>query len=143
MLVYSFAKNAVSNKGMYVLLNVQSSKLLRNEVHNGVGSNRWGIKYFEYKSYLNVIVVVPYLDKGHWSPYILKEEHTIHCDYILGFHVNQASKEFTHNVHIAWALSRGLNDGDANFDNVCECGYVHSHNICSKGLLGMWPPSCI
>jgi hypothetical protein len=71
MLVYSFAMNVVSNKGMYILLNAQASKILQNEVHNGGGSNRWGMKYFKHKSNLNNIVVVPYLEKGHWSPYIL------------------------------------------------------------------------
>jgi hypothetical protein len=31
MLVYSFTKNVVSNKGMYILLNAQVFKLLQNE----------------------------------------------------------------------------------------------------------------
>jgi hypothetical protein len=31
MLVHTFAQNVASNKGMYLLLNVQASKLLKNE----------------------------------------------------------------------------------------------------------------
>jgi len=40
---------------------------------------------------------------------------TIHCDFIPGFHNNRSSKEFAQNVRIAWALSRGLNEDDADF----------------------------
>jgi hypothetical protein len=60
-------------------------------------------------------MVVPYLDKDHWSLYILEEEQTIHCGFIFGFHNKTTSKEFAHNVHIAWALSRGLNENDTKF----------------------------
>ncbi len=56
-----------------------------------------------------------YLDKDHWSLYILMEEQTIHCDFIPRFHNNTTSKEFAHNVHIAWALSKGLNEDDTKF----------------------------
>jgi hypothetical protein len=58
---------------------------------------------------------VPYLDKDHWSLYILEEEQTIHYDYILGFHSNTTYKEFAHNVHTTWALSRGLYEDDTKF----------------------------
>jgi hypothetical protein len=60
-------------------------------------------------------MVVPCLDEDHWSLYILEEEQTIHYDFILGFHNNTTSKEFAHNVCIAWALSRGLNEDDTKF----------------------------
>jgi len=76
---------------------------------------RWGKKYFKHNSSFNNIAVVPYLDKDHWSLYILEEEQTIHCDYILGFHSNTTYKEFAHNVCIAWALSRGLYEDDTKF----------------------------
>jgi hypothetical protein len=74
-----------------------------------------GEKYFKHSSTFNNTVVVPYLDKDHWSLYILEEEQTIHCDSIIRFHNNTTSKEFAHNVHIAWALFRGLNEDDTNF----------------------------
>jgi len=60
-------------------------------------------------------MVVPYLDKNHWTLYILEEGCTIHCDSILGYHNSRPSKEFVQNVHIAWALSKGLNEDDAYF----------------------------
>jgi hypothetical protein len=60
-------------------------------------------------------MVVPYLDKDHWSLYILEEEQTIHYDYILRFHSNTTYKEFAHNAHIAWALFRGLYEDDTKF----------------------------
>jgi hypothetical protein len=60
-------------------------------------------------------MVVPYLDKNHWSLYILEEECTIHCGFILGYHNSKPSKEFAQNVHIAWALSKGLNEVDTYF----------------------------
>ncbi len=74
-----------------------------------------GTKYFKHSSTFNNTVVVPYLDKDHWSLYILEEEQTIHYDSILRFHNNTRSKEFAHNVHIAWALSKGLNEDDIKF----------------------------
>jgi len=40
---------------------------------------------------------------------------TIHCDFIPRFHNNRPSKEFAQNVRIAWALSKGLNEDDADF----------------------------
>ncbi len=48
-------------------------------------------------------------------PIHLEEGYTIHCDFILGYHNSKPSKEFAQNVRIAWALSRGLNENDANF----------------------------
>jgi hypothetical protein len=101
--------------GMYLLLNAQASRLLKNEAYNGGGTMRWGKKYFKHSSTFNNIMVVPYLDKDHWSLYILEEEQTIHCGFIFGFHNKTTSKEFAHNVHIAWALSRGLNENDTKF----------------------------
>jgi len=74
-----------------------------------------GGKYFKHSSTFNNTVVVLYLDKDHWSLYILEEEQTIHCDSIIEFHNNTTSKKFAHNVCIAWALSRGLNEDDTNF----------------------------
>jgi hypothetical protein len=60
-------------------------------------------------------MVVPYLDKDHWSIYILEEEQTINCDFIPWLHNNTTSKELTHNVCIAWVLSKGLNEDDTKF----------------------------
>jgi succinate dehydrogenase flavin-adding protein (antitoxin of CptAB toxin-antitoxin module) len=74
-----------------------------------------GTKYFKHGSFLNNIVVMPYLDKNYWSLYIMEKGCTIHCDFIPGFHNNRLSKEFGQNVRIAWALSRGLNEDDADF----------------------------
>jgi hypothetical protein len=59
-------------------------------------------------------MVVPYLDKNHWSLYIMEEGCTICCDFIPWFHNNRLSKEFAQNVCIAWALSRALNE-DVDF----------------------------
>jgi hypothetical protein len=115
MLVHTFALNVASNKGMYLVLNAQASRLLKNEAQNGGRTMRWEKKYFKHNSTFNNTVVVPYFDKDHWSLYILKEEQTIHCDYILRFHNNTTSKDFAHNVRIAWALSRGLNEDDTKF----------------------------
>ncbi len=56
--------------------------------------------------------------------------------------LSQGSKEFAHNVCIVWALSRGLNEDDANFATFCGCQYHHSQGICSKEFMGMWPPCC-
>jgi hypothetical protein len=75
----------------------------------------WGKKYFKHSSTFNNTVVVPCLDKDHWSLYILEEEQTIQCDSILKFHKNTTSKEFAHNVSIAWALFKGLNEDDTKF----------------------------
>jgi hypothetical protein len=121
MLVHTFAQNVASNMGMYLLLNVQASRLLKNEAHNGRRTMQWGNFYLKHNSTFNNTVVVPYLDKDHWSLYILEEEQTIQCDFIPGFHNNTTSKKFAHNVRIAWALSRGLNEDDtklATFMNV-------------------------
>ncbi len=52
---------------MYLLLNAQAFKVLQDEVHNGGGTQWWGTKYFKHSSNLKNIVVVPYLDKDHWS----------------------------------------------------------------------------
>jgi hypothetical protein len=114
MLVHTLAKNVVSNKCRYILLNAQASKLLKIELLNRGGTKRWGTKYFKLGSLLNNIVVIPYLDKIHWSLYTMEEGCTIHCDSIPRFHNDILSKEFAQNVHITCALSRGLND-DANF----------------------------
>jgi hypothetical protein len=60
-------------------------------------------------------VVVPYLDKEHWSFYIHEEKQCIHYNFVPWFHNDVAFKEFSCNVHIVWALSRGLDEDDANF----------------------------
>ncbi len=83
-----------------------------------------GKKYFKHSSCFNNTMVVPYLDKDHWSLYILEEEQTIYYDYILGFHNNTTYKEFAHNVHIAWALSRGLYENDTKFPTVLNVDIV-------------------
>jgi hypothetical protein len=94
---------------MYLLLNTQASKVLQNEVQNG-----GGIKYFKHSSNLRNTMVVPYLDKDHWSLYIHEEKPftTIH---VVGFHNDVAFKEFACNVRIAWALLSNLNEDDAKF----------------------------
>ncbi len=60
-------------------------------------------------------MVVPYLDKNHWSLYIMEEGHTIHCDFIPWFHNRKSPKEFAQNVHITWALSKGSNEDNVDF----------------------------
>jgi len=98
-----------------------------------------GTKYFKYGSFLSNTMVVPYLDKNHWSLYIMEEGHTIHRDFIPGFHNSRLSKEFAQNVCIAWGLSKGLYEDDVDFKtfvnvdtilpkvfaqkNSWECGY--------------------
>ncbi len=72
---------------------------------------------------------MPYLDKNHWSLYIMEKGRTIHCDSIPRFHNNKSSKEFAQNVHIAWALSRRLNEDDANFKT-----FVNVDTIMPKGF---------
>jgi hypothetical protein len=59
---------------MYLLLNAQASRVLKNKAHNGKGTMYWGKKYFKHSSTFNNNMVVPYLDKDHWSLYILEEE---------------------------------------------------------------------
>jgi hypothetical protein len=49
-LIHTFAKDVMSNKGMYIPLNVEASELLNNEVQNGGGTKGWGTKYFKYCS---------------------------------------------------------------------------------------------
>jgi hypothetical protein len=115
MLMHTFAHNVVSNTCMYLLLNAQTSRLLKNEASNAGGTMWWGIKYFKHNSTFNNIIIVPYLDKDHWSFYIHEEEQTIHCETILTFHNNITSKEFAHNVLIAWDPFRGLNEDDTKF----------------------------
>lgn len=127
---------------MYLLLNAQAFKVLQDEVHNGGGTKWWGTKYFNRSSNLRNIVVVPYLDKDHWSIYIYEEKQCIYYESIPRFHNDATSKEFAHNVCIVWTLSRGLNEDDANFATFCECQYHCSQGICSKEFMGMWPPSC-
>jgi len=100
---------------MYLLSNAQAFKVLQNEVQNGRGTKQWGTKYFKHSSNLRNIMVVPYLDKDHWSIYIHEEKWCIHCDYIQGFHNDATSKEFAHNIHIVWAISRSLNEDDVEF----------------------------
>jgi hypothetical protein len=113
--VHTFAQNVASKRGMYLLLNAQASRLLQNEAQNEGGTMWWGKKYFKHNSTFNNIVIVPYLDKDHWSLYILEEEQTIHYDFILGFHNNTTSKEFAHDVCISWDLFSGLNEDDTKF----------------------------
>jgi hypothetical protein len=36
--IHTFAKDVMSNKGMYILLNAQAFRLLNNEVQNGGGT---------------------------------------------------------------------------------------------------------
>jgi hypothetical protein len=50
-LIHTFAKDVMSNKGMYILLNAQASRLLNNEVQNGDGTKGWATKYFKHCSY--------------------------------------------------------------------------------------------
>jgi hypothetical protein len=40
MLVHTLAKNVVSNRCRYILLNAQVSRLLKTEFHNGGGTKR-------------------------------------------------------------------------------------------------------
>jgi hypothetical protein len=47
-LIHTFAKDVMSNKGMYILLNAQASRLLNNEVQNGGGTKGWATKYFKH-----------------------------------------------------------------------------------------------
>jgi hypothetical protein len=94
VLLHTLAKNIVSNKCMYILLNAQASKLLKIELQNGGGTKCWGTKYYKHGSLLNTIVVVPYLDKKHWSLYILEDGCTIHYDSIQSYHNSKPSKEF-------------------------------------------------
>jgi len=115
MLVHTLANNVVSNRCRYILLNAQASRLFKTKHHNGGGTKRWGTKYFKHGSLLSNIVVVSYLDKKYWSLYIMEKGCTIHCDFIPRFHNNRPFKEFAQNMCIAWALSRGLNENDANF----------------------------
>jgi hypothetical protein len=86
MLVHAFVYNIISNKDTYLLSNAQASKVLQNEVQNGRGTKRWGTKYFKHSSNLRNSMVVPYLDKDHWSIYIHEEKWCIHCNYIPRFH---------------------------------------------------------
>ncbi len=60
-------------------------------------------------------MVVPYLNKDYWSFYIYGEKWCIHCDFVPRFHNDAASREFAHNINIARALSRGLNEDDAKY----------------------------
>jgi hypothetical protein len=115
MLAHTLAKNIMSNKCMYILLNAQAFTLLKIKLQNAGGTKQWGTKYFKHGSRLSNTMVVPYLDKNHWSLYILEEGCTIHCDFILGYHNSRPSMEFTQNVCIAWALSKGLNEDDIDF----------------------------
>ncbi len=114
VLVHTLAKNVVLNKCRYIFSNAQASKLFKTKLQNGGGTKRWGTKYLKHVSLLSNTMVVPYLDKNHWSQYIMEEGCTIHCDSIPRFHNNRLSKEFGQNVHIAWALSSGLNE-DVDF----------------------------
>jgi hypothetical protein len=82
MLVHGLAKNIVSNKCRCILSNAQASKLFKIKLKNGGGTKRWGTKYFKHDSLVSNTVVVPYLDKNHWSLYIMEEGCTICCDYI-------------------------------------------------------------
>jgi hypothetical protein len=99
---------------MYFFLNAQAFKVLQDEVQNRGGTKWWGTKYFKHSSNLRNTMVVPYLDKDHWSFYIHEEKWCIHYDYIPRFYNDATSKEFAHNVYIAWALLRGLNENDEN-----------------------------
>jgi hypothetical protein len=74
MFMHTFAHNVASNRSMYLLLNAQTSRLLKNEASNGGGTMWWGTKYFKHSSTFNNIIVVQYLEKDHWSFYILEEE---------------------------------------------------------------------
>ncbi len=64
MLVHTLAKNIMSNKCMYILLNAQASRSLKIQLQNGRGIKQWGTKYFKHDSLLSNIMVVPYLDKN-------------------------------------------------------------------------------
>jgi hypothetical protein len=99
---------------MYLLLNAQAFRVLQDEVQNRRGTKWWGTKYFEHNSNLRNTMVMPYLDKDHWSLYIHEEKQCIHYNFIPRFHNNATFKEFARNVYIAWALSGGLNEDDEN-----------------------------
>jgi hypothetical protein len=49
-LIHTFAKDVMSNKGMYILLNAHASRLLNNEVQNGGGTIGWARRYFKHCS---------------------------------------------------------------------------------------------
>jgi hypothetical protein len=53
-----------------------------------------------------------YLEQDHWSLYIHEEKQCIYCNFVPRFHNDATSREFAHNICIAWALSRGLNEDD-------------------------------
>jgi hypothetical protein len=84
-------------------------------VHNE-GRTKWWGKNSKHISTLNNTMVVSYLDKDHWSLYILKEKGTRHS---LRFYTKVPQQHniqgVTRIVHIAWALSKGLNGNDTNF----------------------------
>ncbi len=62
-------------------------------------------------------MVVPYLDKDHWSIYIFKEEGAMHSLWFYTKVPQQHNIQIvTHIVGIAWVLSKGLNGNNTNFE---------------------------
>ncbi len=85
---------------MYFLLNAKASNVLQNEVQNGGGTKRWGTKYFKHSSNLRNTMVVPYLDKDHWSLYIHEEKRCIHAILFQG----STMMQHLGNLHVMYVL---------------------------------------
>ncbi len=109
--------NVTSNRSGYLLLTSQASSCLKNDVKSRGGVARRGKKKF--KNHINSCntVIATYLTWNHWSLYILEEKRTIHFDSILGHHGNPSALQFSKNVQKTWAISKGLEPSDGNFED--------------------------
>jgi len=74
----------------YLLLFVRSIGQMQNYINNNVSSykgvGKWAKLYFRGCSSSTKIVVVPLIDCGHWSVFILNDTMTLHLDFMHGIH---------------------------------------------------------
>jgi hypothetical protein len=73
--------------------------------------------FFKNRTNFCNTVIAPYLAWNHWSLYILEEKRTIHFDLIPRHRDNPPALQFSKNVRRTWAISKGLKQGDGNFED--------------------------
>jgi hypothetical protein len=52
--------------------------------------------------------VLPYNEQNQWSLFILKPHHTLHFDFILGYHNTWKMNEFVKCATIGWSYTKDI-----------------------------------
>jgi hypothetical protein len=90
----------------YLLLFVRCIGQMQNCINNNVSSykgvEKWAKLYFRGCSNSTKIVVVPLIDCGHWSVFILNDIMTLHLDFMHGIHRHDVIEYFVRAIGFCW-----------------------------------------